>query len=153
MNIFSFPYLKIKNNLFDLFKRTTINNSNNVRYETITLSKMYEMRLDKLSNDYYGSNDYVEEIMIFNNILNPFSVKGGDDIKMFNIEDIGLLYSIEKDVDEAKNKIVNTSDKNTKIDDKRRANQGLPPTYKNSDIKPVKVNKSNGTIEINNKLS
>ena len=58
-----------QNNLFDLFQKNVIN-TKNIPLNLYIVSRELEMRLDRISEYIYGSSDYVEELMILNDIIN-----------------------------------------------------------------------------------
>lgn len=67
---------KIQNNLYNLFVQSFRNITDNLFY--IIVDKQYEMRLDYLCNDLYGSVEYISFLMKLNDIFNPYSIKVGD---------------------------------------------------------------------------
>ena len=51
-----------------------------------------EGRIDKISEIYFGSGEYVDAICVVNNIFNPFSVKEGDIIVIPNLSRPDMVY-------------------------------------------------------------
>lgn len=49
-------------------------------------------RIDKISNIYFGSGEYVDAICIVNNIFNPFTVNEGDILVIPNLSKQDLVY-------------------------------------------------------------
>jgi len=49
-------------------------------------------RIDKVSEKYFGTGEYVDAICIVNNIFNPFSVNEGEILAIPNLKDINLVY-------------------------------------------------------------
>ena len=140
-------------NLYNLDTRTVINNvifPNSLIY-TYIVPKEEEMRLDLVCKSIYGSNIYEEELMVFNNILNPFSIKEGDVIKYLQTEQISYLHGFDTIKQNASNSLVNKN-KNTKIDPDRKANQGLPPTVKPNGLEQITIDETNAVIRIINNM-
>ena len=80
--------------LFNLFQKNIINTSNmggTLKYYIIP--REYEMRLDRISEHLYGTTSYVEELMVINNIINPYSVKEGQYIYFYNIDTLQNMYT------------------------------------------------------------
>ena len=50
-------------------------------------------RIDKVSEQYFGTGSYVDAICIINNIFNPFSVAEGDILAIPQLKNEGLVYS------------------------------------------------------------
>jgi len=50
-------------------------------------------RIDKISQQYFGTGAYVDAICIVNNIFNPFSVSEGDILAIPQLKDENLVYS------------------------------------------------------------
>jgi len=53
-------------------------------------------RVDKISDLYYGSTEYIDAICIVNNIFNPFSINEGDVLIIPNLNSEEQLYSRPK---------------------------------------------------------
>ncbi len=51
-----------------------------------------EARVDKISEIYFGTGQYVDAICIVNNIFNPFSLQEGDILVIPNLNQLDLLY-------------------------------------------------------------
>tara|TARA_R100001377_G_scaffold22368_1_gene12000 strand:- start:2984 stop:3535 length:552 start_codon:yes stop_codon:yes gene_type:complete len=49
-------------------------------------------RIDKISEQYFGTSAYVDAICIINNIFNPFTVEEGDVLAIPQLDDINLVY-------------------------------------------------------------
>jgi hypothetical protein len=50
-------------------------------------------RIDKISDIYFGSGQYVDAICIINNIFNPFVVSEGDVLAIPQLSNEGLVYA------------------------------------------------------------
>ncbi len=146
MESFTFDNLPIDetSNLYDLFIRTITDNNYTRKYTTVLQNE--EMRLDLVSKRLTGSYDYVEELMILNNILNRWNIKYGDDIVY--IDNMSSLRKIE----DYKTNIglTNKEKKNTRIDPNRQ--KGVIPTIKPLNLKSLNVDRKSEKIIINNKL-
>lgn len=53
-------------------------------------------RIDLVSEQYFGTSEYVDAICIVNNIFNPFSVEEGDILIIPNLKNPQLFYSRPK---------------------------------------------------------
>ena len=49
-------------------------------------------RIDKISNTYFGSAEFIDAICVVNNIFNPFSVNEGDVLVIPNLSRKDLVY-------------------------------------------------------------
>ena len=49
-------------------------------------------RIDKISNTYFGSAEFIDAICVVNNIFNPFSVNEGDVLVIHNLSRKDLVY-------------------------------------------------------------
>ncbi len=136
-------------NLFDLFQK-------NIRYTPIPLGYYIvpaemEMRLDKISNLLYGSPDYVEELMVCNDIISPYSVKEGQLIYFPSSSNLGALYTKDDMLDETekqRQRLINSTQQNR---NKKKINgdQNLPPNIKPSNLEQIKVSEDNKVSLIN----
>mgnify|MGYP005850636023 CR=1 FL=1 len=134
-------------NLFDLFQKNIIY-VNSIPLNLYIVPREFEMRLDRISYYIYGSTEYVEELMVINDIISPYSVKQGQYIFFCNINDIGRLYTSDKLMTELQNKkkeLINS----TKPSKNMRSNNNLPPTIKSNNLKQIKVTKDNKVKIIN----
>lgn len=117
-----------QDDLYDLFVQSFKNVTTGLYVTVIT--RKYEMRLDLLCVDLYGSAKYIGMIMKINDIFNPFSVKIGDVIAYVPSETLSdSLYTDPKLLDEQKAKLVNVL-KTSKTDANRRKfldSIGVPP--------------------------
>lgn len=137
---------KDQNGLYNLFADTIVDKEVD-RFPEIVMSGE-EGRLDLFSQRVYGSN-YVEELMVINNILNPFSIVEGQDMLVVSPENLSLFRSPEIN-NNASESVVNPKNKNTRKDPKRE--KGVPPTIKPLNFEQLMVNKTSKTIRINTRL-
>lgn len=138
--------LSVKYGTWDLTKTTVIFPETAFLYKYI-VTREQEMRLDKVCLDLYGNDEYVEELMIANNMMNMWSIKEGDEIYVFDTNDIVNYHGEEKfQYDKVLNNLVDIS-KETKADPTR--NPVLPPTIKPKSLTPVEVDYQNKKIKIN----
>ena len=49
-------------------------------------------RIDKVSEKYFGTGEYIDAICVVNNIFNPFSVEEGDILVIPNLNQLDLVY-------------------------------------------------------------
>jgi hypothetical protein len=156
MKITSFdgkPNVRIKRDpkqgdLFNLFQKNLKLNDNIILINSYVVPREFEMRLDKISNFLYGSPDYVEELMIMNNLTNPYSVIEGQYIYYCNYESLELFYTTDSDLltTERTNLIASsqTNNKNKSTNDKN-----LPVTVKPSNLNQITITKDNKVKIIN----
>jgi hypothetical protein len=134
--------------LYDIFLNTIVD-VNLDRYEDI-VNENEEGRLDLVSKRLYGTTAYVEELMMLNNIVNPFSITVGQMIYVLPGSQIEFMRKPEQVVETSAN-VASPKNKNTRKDPSRQ--KGVPPTIKPVDFEQVLVDRKNKTIRINNKLS
>jgi hypothetical protein len=108
------------------------------------------MRLDKISNHIYGTPDYVEELMVLNDIINPYSVKEGQFIYFCSVDDLSKLQTTDEMLtskETQRQNIINSSqpnrDKNKIVGD-----TNLPPNIKPANLEQINV--KNNTVQILN---
>ena len=105
----------------------------------------HEMRLDLICDYLYTHTDFIEELMVVNNIYNPWNIKEGDEILYFSPENLMILHG-GKDDDSA-------FDKLTKFQEKKPdGTPKLSPTMKPKGLSQVTNDKKAGRIRITNKL-
>jgi hypothetical protein len=136
--------------LYDFFEKTMVNNIEAI-YSKYIVPEQYEGRLDLVCKHIYGNADFMEELMTQNGIINPFSVKTGDEIYYaYTTNELGVLY--QRDIntnEETKKKILNV---NKNKSSKQDPNASLPPTIKPGNLKSVDINYNKKKISIINKL-
>lgn len=151
MEIYTFNKLNIgTDGFYNLFEKTIVNN-NLTTYNTLIVNDEFNGRLDLLTKYIYGSTNYIEELMVINNIINPYSIKTGDIIKYPpKSTDLNFLYENEEQKDDIKDEILlKNKNKSTKKDINRI---GYPPTIKPDNLKQIQVNHNTKKITIINKL-
>lgn len=155
MKIYSFTEdckLKRETNVrgapFDLFRSTvTDKDINNMKLYLYIVPPENVGRLDKISVALYGSNEYVDELMKINNIINPYSINEKDEILYPEFNDLVVTHlPIENETD-AITKINNP--KNTRKDSNRKS-AVVPVVVKDKNAKQVEWNKENKTLSIIN---
>lgn len=132
-------------NLYDIFGSTVIYDLEQEFYVYV-IPEEFDMRIDLISEYIYGNTNFIEELMVINNIYNPWSVKAGDDFLYFDIENINMLHS-GKDKDDT------AFDKLTQFQDKKPDGEpSLSPTMKPKGFSQVTNDKKEGKLRITNKL-
>jgi len=135
--------------LFNLFQKNIVY-PKNIEVNTYVVPREFEMRLDRISDYIYGSPDYVEELMVLNDIINPYSVKEGQYINYCSLENLNLLY-VKDDMSEekelTKQKIIDSSQPNREKE-KRENDKNLPITIRPSNLEQIRVN--DNTVQIIN---
>jgi len=157
MNIYSFDTASYKGklyrdleqyNLFDIFKKNIVNN-NNITISAYIVPREFEMRLDRISNYLYGNPNYVEELMVLNDIINPYSVKEGQYIYYCSVSSFDSLYSKDELLDklnEKRQQLINSSKQNQTTNENK-----LPVTVKPENLKQIKIGDDN-SVQIINKF-
>lgn len=151
MKIYSFEKLTINDDgYYDLFEKTIVNKSD-LYGRIFTVTDEYEGRLDLISKYIYGSTDYVEELMVANNILNQWSIKSGDELIVFDDSTIfSSLYKTDITTNENKDTILMMNKNKSNVTDSNRI--GSPPTIKPDNLKQMNINYNKRKITIINKF-
>jgi len=137
-----------QDDLFDLFQKNIVNDQT-IPLKIYIVPREYEMRLDRISEHIYGTANYVEELMVLNDIINPYTVKEGQYIYFCQVEFLTKLYTkdeILSQLEQTRISLINSTQPNK---DKQNSEQGLSPTIKPSSLKQVKVSKDNKVQIIN----
>ena len=155
MNFYTFYNTNIKENnegqrLYDFFEKTMVNDKELI-YSTYTVPEEFDARLDLVCKHIYGSIDVMEELMTQNGIINPFSIKAGDDLYYaYSTNELSILYQRDKDNNEEnKAKILNINKAKSSTQD---PNASLPPSIKPNNLKAVDINYNKKVITVINKL-
>lgn len=141
----------LQGNLFNLFQKNIVL-SQGIAYYIYVVPREFEMRLDRISNYLYGSPDYVEELMVLNDIISPYSIKEGQYIFYCNLDSLQSLYVKDDMTNENeinRQKLIASSQPNRENTKFNNTDKNLPPTIKPSNLQQIKVNKDN-TIQIIN---
>jgi len=138
-------------NLYNLNTRTVLYNKRISNPFKHIVSEDENMRMDIISIRLFGSVKFVEELMVLNNIRNPFSIKEGDIINYLNLEDMNYLHGFDPDNTKNYEKLINKN-KNTKIDPNRKINTGMLPSTKPSSMEQVQIDDVNKILKIMNTL-
>jgi hypothetical protein len=152
MKIYSFDKknLKKKGEIYDIFEK-------NIRYSREVTLYFYivpierEMRLDLISKDIYGSSDYMEELIVMNHIINPYSIKVGQILNFCPKAQMNSLYTKdEMQVDDSsKQKMIKAAQsKKTKTDIWLK--EQIPTTVMPDNLKQVTIDTKNRKIKILN---
>lgn len=135
-------------NLFNLFqKNIVINNKQNITLYLYVVQREYEMRLDKISNFLYGTPDYVEELMVINDIINPYSVKEGQYLYYCSLDNLQFFYTTDDTFEDttSKNNLINSS----KTNKNKEFTDNLPLTIKPNNLKQITITEDNKVKIIN----
>lgn len=137
---------------YDLFKSVlTDKNMLTVQKYSYVVPLEYEGRIDRISEELYGDNKYVDELLKINNIINPFSIKAGDTIIYISIEELYSLYNEEKEELKGTDILNINNSKNTRKDENRKSDV-VSPIVKDKKNKQIYWNKENKTVVISNKI-
>lgn len=135
---------------YNLFEKTMVNKQN-LPVDSYVVPLEYEGRLDLVCKHVHNNLEYIEEIGVINNIINPFSIKQGTIIRYFtNVTNYGLLYESDPDDNTDKDKILNMNKNKSTKKDKNRI--GSPPTIKPDNLKQIDVNHVKKKITVINKF-
>jgi len=138
------------NGFYDLFQKT-IRNSPEISVISFIVTEEFNGRIDLISKFLYGTTDYIEELMVLNNIINPYSIKSGDIIYVVESSDeFKYLYDSDKQDNNQKDKILNMNKSKSRTMDTNRTN--YPPTIKPDNLKQLNVNYKEKKITIINKF-
>lgn len=132
---------------YDLFRKTVVNETD-IAYDLLRVTRDIEYRPDLAAKAAYGSNEYVEEMLTMNNILNPFALLDGSEIfKAFNSANLQSMYKKDIDTnDENRDKILNINKEKTSN------STNYPPTIKPSGLSQLDINYNKKKITIINKF-
>jgi 16S rRNA G527 N7-methylase RsmG len=155
MKIYSFTEdckLKRESNVrgapFDLFRSTvTDKDINNIKLYLYIVPPENIGRLDKISVALYGSNEYVDELMKINNIINPYSINEKDEILY---PELGDIVSTHLPIENETVASVNINNAKNTRKDANRKNTTVPVVVKDTNAKQVEWNKENKTLSIIN---
>ena len=153
MQGFTFKVIKRdakQDNLYNIFSSSIVDAENIQKYPFLVLDGE-ECRLDLVSYRLYGTTYYLEELMVINNIINPFSINVGDTLYYVEYELLGLYNSVDKDESSVTNNNTNNKMKGKRVDPTR--NTGVPPTVRPLDFKQVIVDDNTSTLKLNTRLS
>ena len=136
--------------LFDLFQKNIVKTRNIVLIPYV-VPREFEMRLDRISNYIFSSPDYVEELMVINDIINPYSVKEGQVLYYCTIDSAAYLYTKDEllnNTEDQRQSLINSSQPNRQKQN-LNSNQNLPVTVKSSNLQQIKVTNDNKVQIIN----
>lgn len=135
--------------LFNLFQKNIIN-VQNLSLMVYIVPKEYEMRLDRISQQLYGTDNYVEELMILNDIINPYSVKEGQYIYFCDINSLANLYTKDDMTNSNEIKRQELINSTQKVQDITvSTDKNLPPNIKPSSLNQITVTDDNQVKIIN----
>lgn len=136
-----------QNNLYDIIDPVVIWDDT-LNYMPYVVSKEEAMRPDLICYNIYNNFTYIDELLTWNNILNPFSIKEGQIIYYLENDDVVTLQLQSKVDNEAIVKSLVNPSKDTQKDPNRVEGTGLPPTIKPAGLKDVSVDFDNKTVKI-----
>ena len=123
--------------LFNLFQKNIVCDTN-IPLNIYIVPREFEMRLDRISNHIYGTPSYVEELMVLNDILSPYSVKEGQYIYFCDLSYLQNLYTIDEiltQLDQTRISLINATQPNKNI---QNSEKGLSSTIKPGALNQVK---------------
>jgi len=136
--------------LYDFFEKTMVNDRELI-YSVYIVPEEYDARLDLICNHIYHDTDLMEELMTQNGIINPFSVKTGDQLYYsYSKAELKALYKRDlNNNEENKRNILNMNKSKTS---KQDPNASLPPSIRPSNLKPIDINYNKKVITVMNKF-
>ena len=157
MNIFDLDNIKIIEEKFDKelgqtkfwdLTETTYQSRNDISYSFYYVEDTDEMRIDLICNNIYGTTEFVDIILNFNEISNPLNIKSGDILKYPARDNIELLRYRKESKDLTKSLL--NRNKSPRKDDSRKKYIGddfsLPPTVLPSPTEAVVQEGDNAVI-------
>ena len=134
--------------LIDLFETTVIDNPQLKNY-VYQVPLEYTGRVDLVTKELYDSINYTEELLVMNNIINPFSVETGDILYYTDNGNLSSLYHQDTTTDISnKQNILNIN--KSKGSTKRLSL--LPPSV-NPGINQMDIDYGKKTITLINKFN
>ena len=133
--------------IVDLFEKTLINNDN-IKNGVYYMDNDYSCRMDTICSFLYdGDTSYVEELLVLNNIVNPFAVeKDSYILYVKNIEKFANMYASDYNKQDGnKFKILNINKNKTS------SNVQLPPSV-NPGLNQIDVDYNKKKITVLNKF-
>ena len=138
-------------NLFNLFQKNIMTINMPLNYYIVP--KEFEMRMDRISNFIYGSPNYVEELMVLNDIINPYSVQEGQYIYYCDQINLQYLYTTDELINTTNNNATRQDLISSSQPNRGKQNlsndQNLPPTIKPSNLNQITVGNDNSVQIIN----
>jgi hypothetical protein len=136
--------------LYDFFEKTMIN-TDKIFYSLYTVPEEFDARLDLVCKHIYGNIDFMEELMTQNGIINPFSIKTGDDLYYsYSTNELKMLYQRDIEINEENKKKILNINKNKST--KTEKDTLLPPSVKPENLKPIDINYNKKVITVMNKF-
>lgn len=97
------------------------------------------MRIDLICKRLYGTMSYIEELMIINDIIDPWSLNTGDVFYYIDNQYMESLHYVEENKEDLIKQLVNPA-----------KSSSYPPTVKPAEIKTISVDKNTKKISIIN---
>lgn len=128
-------------NMFNLLQ-TSFKDYGPFAFNTYIVPRSYEMRIDLICDDIYNSVEYVDFLLWFNDIINPFNISEGTELLFVNIDIIPNFFAEKENNQKVQDVFLNK--KKTKRRDKNRdkfikEKKSLPPTVNDSPTEQVKI--------------
>ena len=136
-----------QSNLVNIIDPLIIWNDTLIYYPYIVTNEE-SMRPDLICFSIYNNFSYIDELLLINNILNPWSIKAGQTIYYIDEDSILILQRQYKNNEEKIIKNLVNPNKDTKKDPNRDSGTGLSPTIKPSGLKDVSIDFNDKTIKI-----
>ncbi len=148
MEIFDLNNIKLIEEKFDKelgqtkfwdLTETTYQSRTDISYSFYYVESTDEMRIDLICNNIYGTTEFVDIILNFNEISNPLNIKAGDILKYPARDNIELLRYRKESKDLTKS-LLNRNKAPRKDEGRKKYiddNFSLPPTVLPNPIEPV----------------
>lgn len=148
MYLYSFDNNKIifdkSLNLWDFFTKTIVNK--NLPYKEYIVTFSTEMNINKICWELYNNYNYIEELLVFNDIIDSYSIKIGDIIKYLpDPSSYNQLY--KEDITKNDQALKELLDSNNK----KSSSGNLTPTIKPDNLQQIEIDYNTNQIKIINK--
>lgn len=139
-----------KSELYDLIVATYKHDMSLPFFEYI-ISEDEEMRIDLISRNIYGSENYTEYILDYNGIDNPLNFIKGDKIKYLSLEDMEkTMVEVKESYYAQKRQFTVLENTDASREEYNSNNSSLTPTTKRTPSKSVTIQGNSINIGGNN---
>lgn len=130
-------------NLYNLSGATYRSFNGNYYYNEYIVPEHFEMRMDLICNDIYKSTDYVDFLLWFNDIINPFNIRK-ETVLYYVLPDLIPRFLAPKENETEVQQVFLNKSKVTRRDKnrdkyKQEVRAKLPPTMTDRKNEQVKV--------------
>ena len=129
---------------YDLFSKTIIDIIDN-DYSTYIVEYETECRIEEICKKIYDNYNYVEELLAYNDIVDPYDISIGDEIRYLNnVDGYSKMYKKDTNINkDLLNKLLQSNNQKSTI-------KSTIPTIKPENIKQINIDYNNKEITIIN---